>query len=204
MVNYANGKIYQIIPTCEHEEGDVYIGSSAEVNLCNRMSKHRYNYRHRGVVYTACKLFEKYGEDNLKIELIEAFPCQSKTELEAREGFLIRERPCINKRIEGRTKVQWYADNKERREKQQKANYEKNKAKRLEQCKIYVQKHKEKTDEYQKQYREQNKEQLSEHHKAYYAANREDINARRKERYEANKETINAKRRQKTQPLSSP
>ena len=28
-VNYANGKIYKIIPTCEFEEGDIYIGCTA-------------------------------------------------------------------------------------------------------------------------------------------------------------------------------
>ena len=30
MVNYSNGKIYKIVPTVEHEEGDVYYGSTTK------------------------------------------------------------------------------------------------------------------------------------------------------------------------------
>jgi predicted GIY-YIG superfamily endonuclease len=41
MVNYSNGKIYKIEPTVEHEDGDIYIGSTTNKLLCQRMGKHR-------------------------------------------------------------------------------------------------------------------------------------------------------------------
>ena len=45
MVNYSNGKIYKIEPICEHDEGDVYIGSTTKMYLSDRMFGHRDNYR---------------------------------------------------------------------------------------------------------------------------------------------------------------
>jgi hypothetical protein len=46
-------------------------------------------------------LFEKY--DDVRIELIEEFPCENKMELNAREGYYIRTLDCVNKVIPGRT-----------------------------------------------------------------------------------------------------
>ena len=45
MKKYENGKIYKIEPICEHEEGDIYIGSTAQKYLCNRMVKHKQDYK---------------------------------------------------------------------------------------------------------------------------------------------------------------
>jgi hypothetical protein len=44
---------------------------------------------------------------------LELFPCNSKAELEKREGELIRSMECVNKRIEGRTKKEYYEEHKE-------------------------------------------------------------------------------------------
>ncbi len=39
-VDYANGKIYMLEPTCEYEEGDIYYGSCATA-LHRRFSQHK-------------------------------------------------------------------------------------------------------------------------------------------------------------------
>ena len=40
--------------------------------------------------YTSFDLFKKYGVENCRIELEEAYPCNNKEELTAREGAIIR------------------------------------------------------------------------------------------------------------------
>ena len=57
-------------------------------------------------------IFEKYGIENCKFFLVELYPCKSKEELEAREGYYIRNYDCVNKYIHGRTSKQYYNDNK--------------------------------------------------------------------------------------------
>jgi hypothetical protein len=47
-------------------------------------------------------LFEKY--DDVRIELIEEFPCENKMELNKREGHYIRTLECVNKRIAWKNK----------------------------------------------------------------------------------------------------
>ena len=46
MINYGNGKIYKIEPICEHDEGDIYIGSTTKEKLCQRMTTHRSSYKY--------------------------------------------------------------------------------------------------------------------------------------------------------------
>ena len=45
MVNYNNGKVYKIEPICEHEEGEIYIGSTTKDYLSKRMVEHRNKYK---------------------------------------------------------------------------------------------------------------------------------------------------------------
>ena len=44
--DYSKGKIYKIEPICEHDEGEVYIGSTTKDYLSQRMVFHRegFNY----------------------------------------------------------------------------------------------------------------------------------------------------------------
>ena len=80
------------------------------------MDKHRSSYK----VYKSGKyhfvssflLFEEYGLENCFIELLEAKECNSKDELH-KIGNYIRELECVNKRIAGRNKKEYYDDNKE-------------------------------------------------------------------------------------------
>ena len=72
---YSNGKIYQVIDIGYNK---TYIGSTIET-LSRRMGRHRSNFKsfNNGDVRkytTAYKLFNEYGIDNCKIELLELFP----------------------------------------------------------------------------------------------------------------------------------
>ena len=117
MVNYSNGKIYKIEPIVEHEEGDIYIGSTTKLYLSQRMDSHRSCYKQwkNGVQrYTSSHLlFEKYGIENCNIFLIESVNANSKDELHAREKHYIKSLKCVNKVIPSRTNKEYRNDNKE-------------------------------------------------------------------------------------------
>ncbi len=107
---YANGKIYAIR---SYMTDDIYIGSTC-LTLCQRMYKHRYNYKcHQSDTSPYMTSFEIIKHDDHYIELIEAFPCGSKAELLRKEGEFIRSVPCVNKQIAGRTKEEWIEENKD-------------------------------------------------------------------------------------------
>ena len=109
-MDYANGKIYMLEPTCEYDEGDVYYGHTA-TTLVKRMSGHK----NRNASCSSQILFNKYGQDNIRIVLMELCPCSSKDELKAIEAKYQRENKCVNKNIAGRTRPQWEKDNRESR-----------------------------------------------------------------------------------------
>jgi hypothetical protein len=101
---YQNGKIYKIV---DHGYNKCYIGSTYNT-LSKRMSKHRESYQRflDGKCYktSSYNLFDEFGLDNCKIELIESYPCNNREELNAREGYLIIQTLCVNKVVVGRTK----------------------------------------------------------------------------------------------------
>ena len=118
---YSRGKIYKI--EC-NITGNVYIGSTIEPTLARRLAKHRsdYNLYKQGNItkyITSVKILEG-GDYN--IYLIENYPCLSKDELHAREGHYIKEFKvaggCVNIKIMGRTKNEYFDDNKEHLKKQ--------------------------------------------------------------------------------------
>jgi hypothetical protein len=145
-INYKNGKIYKIEPICEHDEGDVYIGSTTKQYLSQRMTAHRIDYKQvkNGNIkkkVMSFDLFEKYGIDNCDIILLESVEAKSKDELHIREAHYIRTIKCINRYIPNRTQQEYYKDNKE---------------KILDQTKQYRDDHKEQM----KQYYQDNKEKI--------------------------------------------
>ena len=113
---YQKGKIYKITDVGYNK---CYIGSTIEP-LSNRMAKHRCHYKghYKGLkqeFYMKCfELFNEFGLENCKIELIEEYPCNSRMELLRREGEYIKSIECVNKQIAGRTKQEWRYDNQER------------------------------------------------------------------------------------------
>ena len=94
MPDYNNSKIYKIEPVVEHKEGEIYIGSTTKLYLSQRMAGHAYDYRkwkdgsdHK---FTCYDLFDKYGIENCKIDLIEYVKATSKDELLSKESYYIR------------------------------------------------------------------------------------------------------------------
>ena len=98
MSDYTQSKIYAIV--CP--SGEKYIGSTTST-LEFRFEGHVISYlkwkETKGGYTSSFKLFEKYGIDNCRIELIEAYPCNSKEELELRESEVIKSNSCVNSLI---------------------------------------------------------------------------------------------------------
>ena len=126
MPDYQLGKIYKI---WNNTYTSCYIGSTVEP-LSKRMTKHRSDYKRwrQGVstFVTSFKLFDDYGIENCKIELVENFPCNSREELLSREGYHQRVSECINRIIAGRTHKQYREDSKDKLKEYAKEYYKQN------------------------------------------------------------------------------
>ena len=111
---YINGKIYKISSSqCDK----IYIGSTY-LPLQKRLTKHLDCYKcylNGKAHYVSSFDIVKY--DDHKIELLELFPCNSKTEIEYREGIIQRQNKdiIVNYRIAGRSKKQYTADTKDKK-----------------------------------------------------------------------------------------
>jgi hypothetical protein len=161
---YEKAKVYKIWST----QGDkIYIGSTCKEYLSQRMVSHRKDYNGwkntENRFMSSFLLFDEYGLENCFIELLEAKECKSKDELRKIEGKYIRELECVNKRIAGQTKKEYYENSIEVR----KRYYENNKQNISDRQKQYRDDNKEKIAEFQKLYRENNKEVLSDYKKQY-------------------------------------
>ena len=160
MVNYNQGKIYRIVPNCEHEPHEVYIGSTTKQYLSQRMVGHRRGYiqwkEGKASFTRSYILFDKYGVYNCSIILIENVNAQSKEELLKKERENIEKNPCVNVLIPFRTNEE-----------------------HTEYRKVYI-----------KQYNHENKESLKQQTKIYRDLNREIICQRKREFYERNKENV--------------
>jgi hypothetical protein len=169
MPNYQQGKIYKIVSNIDDDI--CYIGSTTRPLLCQRMEQHRISYRRwkngkRGLT-TSYEMFEKYGVENCSIELIEIVPCNSKDELNKKEGEHIRNLNCVNRCIAGRTNKEYYEANKD----------------------TIIDRHKE--------YYEANKDDITQHKRKWYEANKDKMLKRAKEYYEANRDKISQKGKEK-------
>ena len=102
-MNLQDAKIYKVVNL---EDGRTYYGSTCERLLCKRMAKHRSANR---------RFNREMGDLSLcKIFLVEDYPCLTIEQLRGRERHYIENYPCINKNIPGRTKEEWYKENKEK------------------------------------------------------------------------------------------
>ena len=151
---YQRGKIYKLI---SKQTNDVYYGSTIETVLTNRLSGHRKHYKlwlNNKSNYISSYEIVKY--DDVKIILVENFPCNTKYELTAREQYYIDNNECVNKwkACTGLSKQEYY-----------KKYNEEHKDKILEYRKQYTEHHKDRIFEYKKQYREDHKDEISEKHK---------------------------------------
>jgi hypothetical protein len=150
MPDYMNGKIYELR---SYKRPDlIYIGSTTQA-LSERKRGHKKSYNRwlEGKTnYTSS--FEIVALGDCYIELKERYSCNSKEELNKREGEVIREMDCVNKCIPGRTQKEYREENKEQ------------------------------ILERKKEYRQNNREQISEYNKEYHQKNREQISEKKKEK----------------------
>jgi hypothetical protein len=162
MNKYNNAKVYKIVNDIDDK---IYIGSTYQ-SLTKRFRDHKADAKRRPKrrVY---KHFNAIGWNNVKIILIEEFPCKSKIELEKREREMIDELlPSLNKRIPCRTLEEYYQCNKV----VIKAKYELNKEVILAKQRKYQNDNREQFKEYQKEYRLTNKDKINANRRAQYAA----------------------------------
>jgi hypothetical protein len=175
---YSRAIVYRLIDIGYNK---VYYGSTTQM-LSKRMSDHRSKYRQwiAGKPVSHCRafdLFDEYGIENCKIELVEEYPCKSLADLLKREGYHIQSSQCLNKIISGRTDKEYWEQNKER--------YKQLRIKKKdiirEQMREYREKHKDALKAGLKEWRLNNKDKTKAHQKAYREAHREAINARQVE-----------------------
>ena len=84
-------------------------------------------------------IFDEYGIENCKIELIETHPCKTQEELLQREGHYIQTLECVNKTVVGRSKD----EKKEIRKIKRREEYLANKKNEKEKAKEYYQNNRE-------------------------------------------------------------
>jgi hypothetical protein len=171
-MDYSKTKIYKIY---SHLGNKIYIGSTTNDYLSNRMAKHRTGYtfwkKHNKQFLTSYILFEEYGIENCIIELIEAKECINKEEKNRLEGGYIRTIDCINKNIMGLTKKE-----------SNKKYFNNNKEIILKKQKEYNEDHKEQIYKTNKDYRDKNNDIIKEQKNQYYKINKDKINEKRKEK----------------------
>ena len=134
MKDYSQGKIYKLYSVSNKDL--IYYGSTIQ-KLNERLKEPISDYNNNR--YCKSKLVIAAGD--YKIELIENYPCNSEVELNRREGEYTKANKCVNKLIAGRTRKEYYEDNKE-----------------------YIK-------EYNKEYNKDNKEKIAEQKKEYYENN---------------------------------
>lgn len=93
MVNNQFRKIYQISSL---NNDKIYIGSTRQKYLCNRLAQHKKQATINDVTHCKSKLIMDSGD--AIITLLETFPCQNIEELRAREAEWIAENTniCVN------------------------------------------------------------------------------------------------------------
>ena len=168
--DFTKAKIYCIR---NNENDELYIGASCQ-SLSKRMAFQRNSAKTQQ--YPLYKQMRQIGIDKFYIELIECFPCKNWDELKQREGYYIRERGTLNKRIENRTKQEWIIDNIDKVKKQKAIYYDKNKELVKQRASANYYDNKEERLEYQRKYKEANKEKIAIRGYNYRVANKESIN----------------------------
>ncbi len=125
MPDYSFGKIYTI--RCRYDDNLIYVGSTVEKKLCDRMSKHRgQSKQDKCINKPLYKEVNKTNWDNWFMELYEDYPCESKEQLNRREGEVIREIGTLNKVIAGRSPKEYHRENAEKIHEKKKQYYRDN------------------------------------------------------------------------------
>jgi len=214
MPDYQKGKIYTI--RNKKDPNLIYVGSTCDVYLSNRMSKHRVDSR-RYPNNHFYKIIEDWND--WYIELYENFPCNDKNELTKREGEVIRQIGTLNNKNAGLNLPPIInGDVKEYRKEYNKI-YDKTKKKEQEKSKVKcplcdlevtrykLKRHQESRNcknivqvEKDAEQKEIQRIKNNEYYNRRYYEKKDEILAKQKEHYEANKDIINEKRRNAPKP----
>lgn len=161
---YKDGKIYKITNDIDDE---VYIGSTIQ-SLNDRWINHKSEMINIEK-YPNSKLYTKIrelGVEHFKIELIEEYSCENLEELKQKEQQWIRTHGTLNYHLPGRTRKQYWEENKEKIIEVEKQYYETNKEQILEKKKIYRQNNIDKIREFDRH--RPNKQERNEKSKQLY------------------------------------
>lgn len=169
-VDYSKGRIY-IIKNNVNEK--VYVGSTTW-EVAKRFNKH-VSQRNKATdtTWRFYAALNEIGPENFFWEEIEKFPCQNKSQLTSREGHWIRHFKSwktdsgYNKKVEGRTRTEYYED--------QIDTIKQN-------VKEYYQNNKNKIDEYKQQHYQEHAEHYKEYKQEWYSKHRESIQQKNKEK----------------------
>lgn len=155
---YDNGIVYAIIGL---ETGKMYVGSTTKT-LNKRISNH--------INSKDCMCIDIIDNEQYEIDILETFENITKKNLvkeESKYQYNLKDM-IINNRIEGRTKEEWYKDNKEKLLIYHKKWYENNKILH---------------NENRKNYRKNNRKEINKKDKNYYDNNKDKILKKQKEKY---------------------
>ena len=185
MPDYSKGQIYTV--RCYDDKSLIYVGSTVQL-LSKRFSAHRKRIEFSLYQYVNEHYAGNWGK--WYIELYELYPCNSKQELNKREGEIIREIATINKVIPNRTPKEWRQDNADTIREKKKQYYEANLDTIKEYKKTYRQINADDIKEKKKQYRQDNADALKEKRKQYYQQNVDSITEYQKQYHQNNIEKV--------------
>ena len=151
--DYQQGKIYTIKSLTSD---DVYVGSTIQP-LHRRMYGHRCDWKNNIVLGKHKEIVKDITE--WEIELYELFPCNSKTELEIREGQVIKKFSTLNNQIAGRTRKEYLIENADKIKETRKEYCIKN----TDKIKEYNIENADKIKEIKKEYRIKNADKIKEY-----------------------------------------
>lgn len=192
---YQNGKIYKLVS----DDGHYYIGSTT-TTLHKRFSAHKSNIS-KNTGNGNYTYFSSLPIDDIRIELIEKFPCSTKKELREREDYHIHlslyDSYCLNTYRAFQTDEEkkeydrlYYYLNKDKAKENMKKYYEENKDKIIEQHREYNEINREKVDAYQAEYRLENAEKRREYTRQYALNHPEQVKESKKQYNQENREKI--------------
>ena len=145
-------------------------------------------------------LFEEYGVDNCKCELIEEFPTTNREELLKREGFYITNSiNCLNKCLAGRTKKEYYEDTRDHHLEVKRNHRIENIDAYKTKDKTYQEENKYKIKERKHRHYLENRDKILENNSKYRELNRDKIRQQQRDHYQQNKDEINRRRRENKQ-----
>ena len=171
-----------------YEDELLYVGSS--IDMEKRIINHRNLYKK-----DILSFYKQLKENGLRLEDLDVEEVKTeiadKQELRLLEGQYQRlYKPQCNKRLEGRSKEEWYEDNKDKVLARLNENFENNKDLILEKQKQYYENNKDTILEQQREYREVNKEKIATDRKKYYENNKDIISQKSKEYRQSEKYSI--------------